>query len=1718
MGNCAVQLRCCEANAVSPKRFPISRVHIFSWCEKRSMSANVDRVVQVTTALRKVKGNIERMFEKTPTDMIRGIRASKENESKYIGQCIDEIKVELKSEYPSVKANAVAKLTYLQMLGYDISWAAFNIIEVMSCPKFVSKRIGYLAASQAFSENTEVLMLATNQVRKDIHSSSTYDSSVAMNGLACFITVDLARDLANDIVVLLTSSKPYIRKRAILLLYRLYLKYPEAVPSTFPRLKEKLEDPDPGVQSATVNVVCELARKDPKSYLPLAPVFFKLMTSSSNNWMLIKIIKLFGCLTPLEPRLGKKLIEPLTSLINSTSAMSLLYECINTVIAVLISISSESPENHMPSIQLCVQKLSVLIEDADQNLKYLGLLAMGKILKTHPKAVQSMKDLILNCLDDKDESIRLRALDLLHGMVSRKNIMDIVKRLLYHVEHDCSAIYRDGLVAKIIQICSFSNYKYITNFEWYISVLVELTKAEGTKHGTLIAQQMLDVAVRVLPIRHFAVSQMACLIDNANMVLIGSSQYRSDLSSVLYAAAWICGEFSEHLPDPQGTIEAMLRTKTSMMPGKIQSVYVQNITKIYARLLDAYEKESDWDRIYSLNNLLLSKLPQFLSSDYLETQERAACYIELVKEIESCHRRNELVCEDLKALFAGDLNPVAPKAQRKLPVPEGLNLDEKIYSPPSSDASDVEAQEPNLFGQYEESLSKMSMGVSEEAFKKAKMDRHAERESNPHYLKSAKIPAKMTGRNYSKDDLEGFPEVNIQLGKPLGVLGLEHYERQMKHSSRKSRSKKEKKGHRRRSSSFSDSEVVVQYEIYQGDGEMPENAVTTDEENASVHKIAAVQYDTLNSAPGALLESHKKTERTKKKKQKAATKSGHHKKSATKEGKHKEDASADKLASDFDQWLAGAPAKEVEKAKERPKKEKRKKSKRKDDSNEPNKSILSELAGLNLSAPIREEYEETSGACSPRLPQSLSVTSRADQCLDSRWILQAQDEALQLHCQYNVSSEDGVDALAVKMLARNQSGTRLANIELCVVDSPVLKLLDCFSPFSLEPMESQEKVLSFGIHNVSDMQRLRAMLTYVREGDTSKLDFHLVFPFSLFTVPASVTSVRFAELTAESGGLSENCKAELSSDSDLANIVELLHEKMRLSLVESIEGKATLLFCKTIGGSPICILLKKRKKPNKLTVECRTASFTVAEAVASEAAREDTWQKSCYSTTTRNMSVPCRASLTVQVGNYANFVGSHWWNMQNSESINEQVTLEDQTHDLASFRKGKDRQGRVVLSPRVVVFEEKSNVSRLPFVSVVDGPAAAEKLPSAEGAVMVRRQSSFSENKFLTDLRSGYPTRDSVYNLDDSVKFWPDFSVNIFHPKSLFLFSESQADSFESSAETSRKSATFEDIEARIRFFTEEIDCLGGIHFLCEPTSNLAGTVPMLLEYFSEEHRKVPILGLPCWQAIFTEASFAGYRLAWVTSLTLSEMSTHCALTAPISLSSKLWNSSSECRVLQHLNYKANLPYHTAAILAVGLETICLPWKWSHAGASMGDVLETLVGSQGSQFASLELLFPTVVCPREVGGRHFGDTLHWPDDEIPQELTPFAEMGKSAIAVEQRERMLCCLKMNESVVAKRGPFSSLPVVGPLPFRSGNLFTSMMPVSTRAPFPVILRSEQAELSTTGRIRFRCASSLATMSLDTNMELIKFLKMSLSAKAAFRGACQRDVDSVFEKFAC
>ena len=53
------------------------------------------------------------MWERNLQDLIRGLRANKNDEAKFIASAIDDIRQEVKSKDMEVKAGAVLKLTYV---------------------------------------------------------------------------------------------------------------------------------------------------------------------------------------------------------------------------------------------------------------------------------------------------------------------------------------------------------------------------------------------------------------------------------------------------------------------------------------------------------------------------------------------------------------------------------------------------------------------------------------------------------------------------------------------------------------------------------------------------------------------------------------------------------------------------------------------------------------------------------------------------------------------------------------------------------------------------------------------------------------------------------------------------------------------------------------------------------------------------------------------------------------------------------------------------------------------------------------------------------------------------------------------------------------------------------------------------------------------------------------------------------------------------------------------------------------------------------------------------------------------------------------------------------------------------------------------------------------------------------------------------------------------
>ena len=132
-----------------------------------------------------------------------------------------------------------------------------------------------------------------------------------------------------------------------------------------PSTKERLGDEDQGVLTATVNTFLELSRKNAKNYLSLVPQLYHILTNTTNNWLSIKLLKVFQLLCPLEPRLPAKMVEPLTNFLNTTKALSVEFESIRCTVRVmpegtaLMAIDMEKLQNFLNSsdrLLICTEK------------------------------------------------------------------------------------------------------------------------------------------------------------------------------------------------------------------------------------------------------------------------------------------------------------------------------------------------------------------------------------------------------------------------------------------------------------------------------------------------------------------------------------------------------------------------------------------------------------------------------------------------------------------------------------------------------------------------------------------------------------------------------------------------------------------------------------------------------------------------------------------------------------------------------------------------------------------------------------------------------------------------------------------------------------------------------------------------------------------------------------------------------------------------------------------------------------------------------------------------------------------------------------------------------------------------------------------------------------------------------------------------------------------
>ncbi|KAG9451814.1 hypothetical protein H6P81_004718 [Aristolochia fimbriata] len=644
---------------------------------------------------------MDSLFQRSLDDLIKSLRSPIAPLPTIISKATDDIRRELKSTDLALKSIALQKLTYLSSLhSVDMSFASFHVVELMSSPHFSHKKTGYLAASLSFHQSTDVLLLLPNQLRKDLTSPNVCESSLALEFLAVGSTHELARELTQDIFTLLSSAKTLVRRKAIAVLLRFYDKYPDSVRVTFKRLVENLESTDPNVVSAAAGVFCELTAKDPKSYLPLAPEFYRILTDSKSNWVLIKLVKIFAKLAPLEPRLARKVVEPICEIMTKTGAKSLMFECIRAIALSLPDFDS--------AVRLAVGKIRELLSEDDSNLKCLGLQALTFLGEKHLWATVENKEIIIKFLSDDDPNIKLEALRLLMGMVSEDNVEEITRILLkYAITSDPE--FSNEILRFILTICSRQVYEIVVDFDWYVALLGEMARYPHCKEGDEIERQMIDIGLRVKDVRPELVRvSRGILIDPA---LLGNP----NLYRVMAAAAWVSGEYVEFSVNPQELVEALLQPRTSLLPPLVRAIYLQAVFKILVFILHSYFEGSEimgfevsmnyegdelsdsrleckdnaqretftYDSLVYLLNLVKMAVQPLVAYDNVEVQERASNVVGLIQAVEEAgyekqEGKSSQIVKLMVNAFSEELGPVSLNAQERVRMPDGLTLKDNL--------------------------------------------------------------------------------------------------------------------------------------------------------------------------------------------------------------------------------------------------------------------------------------------------------------------------------------------------------------------------------------------------------------------------------------------------------------------------------------------------------------------------------------------------------------------------------------------------------------------------------------------------------------------------------------------------------------------------------------------------------------------------------------------------------------------------------------------------------------------------------------------------------------------------------------------------------------------------------------------------------------------------------------------------------------------------------
>jgi len=610
-------------------------------------------------------------------DLVKSIgeSRSKQEEDKIIVQEVQTLKQKMGAkDVPARKMREyLIRMLYVEMLGHDASFGHIHAVKMTHSRSLLEKRVGYLAVSLTLHPDHSFMLLLINTLQQDLRSDNWLEASMALTVVAKLLNAETIPAILPLVVKLLDHKEGTVKKKAVMVLHRCHQIDPSSISVLGGPIRKALCDSNISVMAASLNLFLDLALAKPQAYKDLVPDFVSILKQVIEHrlprdydyhrmpapWVQMRLLQILAVLGASDKNASEGMYEILREVMKRADiginvGYAIVYECVRTVTSIY-------PDASL--IEDAANSISRFLTSDNHNLKYLGVNALSSIVQIDSKYAAQHQLVVIDALEDPDETLKRKTLDLLYSMTNPHNVTVIVSKLIQFLQTATDNFLRADLISRINQLAE----KYAPSNEWFIDTMNEIFELSGqsvargagadasmnagiasgrsatgatTSSGTekVIKNEMSQSILRLLSEHANELSQsypdgnvpddqsdIRAYAADAYIALLRSKKnkitYSADLPDVLIQViAWVLGEYG-HLAKSASVVEVLhlliaLMDRNVDSPAATKSWILMALLKTTSKLVQTSGAESVPSQLHEL-------LAKYSNSLFVDLQQRA---------------------------------------------------------------------------------------------------------------------------------------------------------------------------------------------------------------------------------------------------------------------------------------------------------------------------------------------------------------------------------------------------------------------------------------------------------------------------------------------------------------------------------------------------------------------------------------------------------------------------------------------------------------------------------------------------------------------------------------------------------------------------------------------------------------------------------------------------------------------------------------------------------------------------------------------------------------------------------------------------------------------------------------------------------------------------------------------------------------------------------------